>query len=165
MPPKAPPQPNARRPTVAKRLSKARGNVTGRGSVGAGNASSSDSDGDGATSVDNSDSSSSSEEEDVDEKLLFSKFRDDCWNEITSLSLTDDIAALTGTGSPKGKGDSEGSDNIVVGFRIRPPRAVEGDEPVVTNRGVRMINFPTAGQQRGDRHHNYSSTPPPTLPV
>jgi hypothetical protein len=79
-------------------------------------------------------SSEAEEIEDYDEQLEMFKFKDECWSELSSASLSDDIAALTGVKPTEEKA----GDNIVVGFRIRPPRAVEsmGEAPVLSSRGV-----------------------------
>jgi hypothetical protein len=85
MPP--PPRPTlapTRKASLNRRLSKARQDATGS----SGGSGSDDDD-------DSSDGGSASEEEDVDEKLMFEKFKDQCWIELTAANLSDDIASLT----------------------------------------------------------------------
>lgn len=115
---------------VAKRVSAARQEATGfikrEGS---------DSD-TSSSSSSNDDESGDEEDEHVDDLIQLEKFKDKCWLELTSSSLEDDIANLTG-GKSNGSGSST-SENIIVGFRIRPQRNSDGlnDDTAVVSRGV-----------------------------
>ena len=131
-----------------KRLNSTRKAATGVEAESSGSSS------DGVSSGDESDKS---EEEDVDEKITMEKFKDQCWTDLTSSSLTDDIAKLTGAGEAK----AEEGDNIIVGFRIRPPRAVESvdDEPAVSARGQEVrISKPTMSGSREKHTFAYDYT-------
>lgn len=131
MPPNRRKAPSNHKARVAKRVSAARQEVTGFVK----------SSGDGSDSDSSSSSSSSdeeSEEEHVDELIQLEKFKDACWSELTSSSLEDDIANLTGK-----SGGKSTSENIIVGFRIRPQRNNGdglNDDSAVVSRGVSVIS-------------------------
>ena len=128
------------RPGVSKRLNNARKEATGTkvsqlGTNGTDGALTSDNEESSSSSDDDDDGDDADSDQDVDERIEMEAFKDECWADLTSTSLIDDIAALTGEGS----GKKEGGDNIVVGFRIRPARAIESvdEEPACVAKGVR----------------------------
>jgi hypothetical protein len=136
MPPTRRKPPSDRKARVAKRVSAARQEATGKGN----NDSEGDSDTSSSSSSDNENSDNEeSEEEHVDDLIQLEKFKDECWLELTSSSLEEDIASLTGSGGA----NTTKSENIIVGFRIRPHRNTDGfdDDSAVVTRGVKLICF------------------------
>ena len=81
-------------------------------------------------------SSDEAEPEDFDEQIALIRFKDECWLELSSSSLADDIAELTGYSS--NKAESNEGENIVVGCRVRPLRDFDSldDTPIITSKGV-----------------------------